>query len=58
VPFGRVSDIPGPVTLLGLVPADDGRGRTMEPAYIIQKSDSGKPTTVFVPFEATEHAVQ
>jgi hypothetical protein len=58
VPFGHVSDIPGPVTLLGLVPVDDGRGRTMEPAYVIQKSDTGKPTTVFVPFETTEHAVR
>ena len=58
VPFGRVSDVPGPVTLLGLVSVDDGRGRTMEPAYVIQKSHSGKPTTVFVPFETTEHAVQ
>ena len=56
VPFGPVSDIPGPVTLLGLVPADDdGHGRTMEPAYILQRSDIGKPTTVFVPFETTEH---
>jgi hypothetical protein len=51
VPFGGVSDIPGPVTLLGLVPTDEGReGRTMDPAYIVQNSDSGKPTTVFVPF--------
>jgi len=58
VPFGPVSDIPGPVTLLGLVPADDGHGRTMDPVYILQKSDSGKPTTVFVPFETTEHTVQ
>jgi len=59
VPFGAVSDIPGPSTLLGLVPADEGRGRpTMEPAYIVQKSDSAKPTTVFVPFEATERAIQ
>ena len=59
VPFGPVSDIPGPVTLLGLVPADDeGRGRTMAPAYILQKSDSGKPTTIFVPFETAEHAAQ
>jgi hypothetical protein len=58
VPFGAVSDIPGPVTLLGLVPVDDGRGRTMEPAYVIQKSDSGKPTTVFVPLETKEHGVQ
>jgi hypothetical protein len=58
VPFGAVSDIPGPVTLLGLVPADDGRRQTMDPAYIVQKSDSGKATTVFVPFETTEHPVQ
>ena len=51
VPFGGVSDIPGPVTLLGLVPTDEGRaGRTMHPAYIVQGVDSGKPTTVFVPF--------
>jgi hypothetical protein len=47
------------VTLLGLVPADDeGRGRTMAPAYILQRSDSGKPTTIFVPFETAEHAAQ
>jgi hypothetical protein len=59
VPFSAVSDIPGPVTLLGLVPADEGRGRrTMDPAYIVQKSDSSKPTTVFVPFKATEHPAQ
>jgi hypothetical protein len=58
-PFGAVSDIPGPVTLLGLVPADEGRGRrTMDPAYIVQRSDNGKPTTVLVPFETTEHAVR
>jgi hypothetical protein len=45
------SDIPGPVTLLGLVPADEGRGgRTMDPAYVVQRSDNSKPTTVFVPF--------
>ena len=51
VAFGGVSDIPGPVTLLGLVPTDEGRaGRTMHPAYIVQRTDSGKPTTVFVPF--------
>jgi hypothetical protein len=51
VPFGGVSDIPGPVTLLGLVPTDEGSGgRTMDPAYIVQRFDSGKPTTVFVPF--------
>jgi hypothetical protein len=51
VPFGGVSDIPGPVTLLGLVPTDEGRGgRTIDPAYIVQKLDGGRPTTVFVPF--------
>jgi hypothetical protein len=51
VPFGGVSDIPGPVTLLGLVPTDEGRGgRTMDPAFIVQKPDGGRPTTVFVPF--------
>jgi hypothetical protein len=51
VPFGGVSDIPGPVTLLGLVPTDEGSGGgTMDPAYIVQRFDSGKPTTVFVPF--------
>ena len=59
VPFGGVSDIPGPVTLLGLVPTDEGRGgRTMDPAYIVQKLDGGRPTTVLVPFETTEHAVR
>jgi hypothetical protein len=51
VSFGGANDIPGPVTLLGLVPTDEGRGRrTMDPAYIVEKSDSSKPTTVFVPF--------
>jgi hypothetical protein len=58
VPVGPVSDIPGPVTLLGLIPADDGRGRTLGPAYVIQKSESGKATTVFVPFNMTEPAVR
>ena len=59
VPFGAVSDIPGPVTLLGLAPADEGhRRRVMDPVYVVQKSDNGKPTTVFVPFETTEHLVQ
>jgi hypothetical protein len=58
-PFGGVSDIPGPVTLLGLVPTNEGRGgRMMDPAYIVQKSDGSKPTTVFVPFETTEHPTQ
>ena len=52
VPFGGISDIPGPVTLLGLVPTDEGRGRhSMQRAYIVKKSDEGKPTTVLVPFD-------
>jgi hypothetical protein len=74
VPFGGASDIPGPVTLLGLVPTDPEQGRSMDPAYIVQGvdntvklrrggrrskdpadivtgRDSGKPTTVFVPFD-------
>jgi hypothetical protein len=50
VPFGGVSDIPGPVALLGLVPSDERRGRhTMDPVYVVQRFDSSKPTTVFVP---------
>jgi hypothetical protein len=50
VPYGGVSDIPGPVTLLGLVPTDEGRGRrTMDPAYIVKRFDNSKPTTVLVP---------
>ena len=52
VPFGGISDIPGPVTLLGLVPTDEGRGRrSMDPAYIVKRFDDNKPTTVFVPFD-------
>jgi hypothetical protein len=51
VPYAGISDIPGPVTLLGLVPTAEGRGRlTTEPAYIVQRFDGSKPTTVFVPF--------
>ena len=51
-PFKNISDIPGPVRLLGLAPTDDdGHGRSMDPAYIVKKSDSSKPTTVFVPFD-------
>jgi hypothetical protein len=52
VPYRGISDIPGPVTLLGLVPTDEGRGRqTVDPAYIIRRLDSSKPTTVFLPFD-------
>ena len=57
VPFGGISDVPGPVTLLGLVPAEDG-GLTLDPAYLVQKFDSNKPTTVFVPFGVTGVAVK
>jgi hypothetical protein len=50
VPFRDISDIPGPVSLLGLVPTDEGHGlRTMDPAYIVKRFDSSKPTTVLVP---------
>lgn len=52
VPVGDISDIPGPVTLLGLVPTDEGGGRrTMDPVYVINRLLNGsKPTTVFLPF--------
>ena len=50
VPYGGISDIPGPVTLLGLVPTDEGGGgRTMDPAYVLKRFEIGKSTTVFVP---------
>jgi hypothetical protein len=50
-PFRGISDIPGPVTLLGLVPSEEGRERRMmDRAYIMERSDSSKPTTVFLPF--------
>jgi hypothetical protein len=50
VPFGGISDIPGPVTLLGLVPTDEGSGRwTLDPAYIVNRFDLGKPTTILIP---------
>jgi hypothetical protein len=50
VPFGGISDIPGPVTLLGLVPTDESSGRwTLDPAYIINRFDSSKPTTILIP---------
>jgi hypothetical protein len=52
VPFGGISDIPGPVTLLGLVPTDEGSGRwTLDPAYIVNRFDSGKPTSFLIPSE-------
>jgi hypothetical protein len=52
VPFGGISDVPGPVTLLGLAPSDEGRKRhSMHRAYIAKKFDEGKRTTVLVPFD-------
>jgi hypothetical protein len=52
VPVDGISDIPGPVTLLGLVPSDEGpERRTMDPVYVIRRFDSSKPTTVFLPFD-------
>jgi hypothetical protein len=58
VPFGGISDVPGPVTLLGLIPGEEGGRLTMDPAYVVQKPDSSKPTTVFVPFSAMGFAVR
>jgi hypothetical protein len=50
VPSPGVSDIPGPVTLLGLVPTDEGSGRrTLDPVYVTRRFVTSKPTTVFVP---------
>jgi hypothetical protein len=49
VPDRDISDIPGPVTLLGLVPSDEGPGRrTMDQAYVVRRFDGGKPATVLV----------
>ena len=51
VPVGGISDIPGPVTLLGLVPTDEGAGRrTLDQVYIVKRFDSSKPTTILIPF--------
>ena len=37
VPFGDISDIPGPVILLGLVPTDEeGKNQSMDPVYVVQ----------------------
>jgi hypothetical protein len=49
VPDRAISDIPGPVTLMGLVPSDEGPGRrTMDQAYVVRRFDGGKPATVLV----------
>ena len=43
-----ISDIPGPVTLLGLAPTEGG-GRILDPVYIVKPFDSSKPTTILAP---------
>jgi hypothetical protein len=50
-PFGMVSDIPGPVTLLGLVQTSDGPAQaSLDRAYIFNSLDKGNPIpTVFLP---------
>jgi hypothetical protein len=50
VPFVGISDIPGPVTLLGLVPAATGGPWSMDQAYVVKRFDGIDPKTVFVPF--------
>ncbi len=51
VPVRGISDIPGPVRLLGLVPTDADHGRSMDPVYVVKKSGGSRPMTVFVPFD-------
>jgi hypothetical protein len=51
VPFGGISDIPGPVTLLGLVPSASDDGRSMDAVYVIKRLDNNKPMTVLLPFD-------
>jgi hypothetical protein len=41
VPYRSISDIPGPVTVLGLVPSDEGRRpRMMDRAYVFKRFDA------------------
>jgi hypothetical protein len=48
-PFGMISDIPGPVTLLGLVQTSDG---PMHRTYIFNHLDKGNPLpTIFLPLD-------
>ena len=49
IPLKGISDIPGPVTLLGLVSTDEGGGRSMDPAYLFKESQNGRPNSVLVP---------
>jgi len=49
-PLKGISDIPGPVTLLGLLTTDDGRGgRSVDPAYLFKGSQNSRPNSVLVP---------
>jgi hypothetical protein len=52
-PFGAISDIPGPVTLLGLVQTSDGSTQgSMDRTYIFNSLDNGNPLpTVFLPLD-------
>jgi hypothetical protein len=52
-PFGMISDIPGPVTLLGLVETSDGpTHRSIDRTYIFNSLDKGNPIpTVFLPLD-------
>jgi len=50
MPFAGISDIPGPVTLLGLAPTDESRrGQAMDPVYLVKGLADSRPTSVFVP---------
>ena len=52
-PFGGISDIPGPVTLLGLVQTNDGPTRGLNNiTYIFNNLHNSNPTpTVFLPLD-------
>jgi hypothetical protein len=55
VPYRSISDIPGPVTVLGLVPSDEGRrSRMMDRAYIFKRFDAGNPAPVFALSEVSQ----
>ena len=55
VPYRSISDIPGPVTVLGLVPSGEGRRpRMMDRAYIFKRFDAGDPAPVFALFEVSQ----
>jgi hypothetical protein len=42
VHYRGISDVPGPVTVRGLVPSDEGRRpRMMDRAYVLKRFDAG-----------------